>query len=254
VTTTATRVQDIPVLTHKEAMALAATEYERYGDLIADLAPGEWSAATVCTGWDPADITRHLLGELEMSISFRENVRQLRVGKKIQRAKGYDHFVHGVNELQVAERETMGPAEIVATWRRRAPKALRARRRFPRVLRPLPAVDFGPILGRRSLAYMVDRVLTRDPWMHRIDICRALGRAPVLTPEHDGRIVADMVLDWALTHGHAFELELTGPAGGTFSQGTGGDALTIDAIEWIWILSGRSTDTQTGLLAKELPL
>lgn len=253
-TTTSTAVRDIPRLAHKEAMALAATEYDRFGDFIAGLSPDEWAAPTVCSDWDVRDVVRHLLGELEMTAKFRENVRQQRVGKRIQKEKGYDHWIHGVNELQVTERQGMEPPEIVETWRRRAPKALAARRRFPPFLRPIPAIDFGPILGRRSLGYLMDRVLTRDPWMHRIDIARALGREPVLTPDHDGRIVADMVLDWAETHGHAFDLELTGPAGGRFSQGSGGEHLTIDAIEWIWILSGRGHGTATGVLAKELPL
>ena len=45
---------------------------------------------------------------------------------------------------------------------------------------------------------------------------------------------------------------LEGPAGGTYSRGDGREELTIDAVEWIWILSGRGTGT--GLLEKELPL
>ena len=53
-------------------------------------------------------------------------------------------------------------------------------------------------------------------------------------------------------HGLAFTLHLDGPAGGTFVSGSGGDELTIDAVEWIWILSGRGSGT--GLLEKELPL
>jgi hypothetical protein len=35
-------------------------------------------------------------------------------------------------------------------------------------------------------------------------------------------------------------------------RGTGDEELTVDAVEWIWILSGRATGT--GLLKKELPL
>jgi hypothetical protein len=32
--------------------------------------------------------------------------------------------------------------------------------------------------------------LTRDPWMHRLDLARATGHAPVLTADHGGVIVA----------------------------------------------------------------
>ena len=43
------------------------------------------------------------------------------------------------------------------------------------------------------MGYLVDIILTRDTWMHRVDIARATGRPMELTAEHDGRIVADVV-------------------------------------------------------------
>jgi hypothetical protein len=60
------------------------------------------------------------------------------------------------------------------------------------------------------------------------------GRARPHAPRvqrRDDRIVADLVRDWAAAHGEAFELELTGPAGGHDRQGTGGPRLTVDAVE-----------------------
>jgi hypothetical protein len=80
-----------------------------------------------------------------------------------------------------------------------------------------------------------------------VDICRATGRDPVLTAGHDGRIVADVVADWAQRHGLPFTLELTGPAGGTFVAGTAGERLRLDAVEFCRILSGRAPGT--GILA-----
>ena len=87
--------------------------------------------------------------------------------------------------------------------------------------------------------------------MHRIDICRAIGREPVLSPEHDGRLVADAVADWARRHGGPFALELTGPAGGTFHAGHGGVGLRVDAVEFCRILSGRAAGD--GPLATPVP-
>ena len=52
--------------------------------------------------------------------------------------------------------------------------------------------------------------------MHRLDIARATGHAPVLTADHDGVIVADVVAEWARRHGRPYRLELTGPAGGVW--------------------------------------
>ena len=41
---------------------------------------------------------------------------------------------------------------------------------------------------------------------------RAAGVPPELTPEHDGRIVADVVAEWSRRHGQPYVLTLTGPA------------------------------------------
>ena len=109
-----------------------------------------------------------------------------------------------------------------------------------------------PVVGRRSVGYLVDLVITRDVWMHRVDITRATGADLVLTPEHDGRLVADMVSDWASTHVDPFVLELTGPAGGTFVRGDVVVPTRIDAVEFLRVVPGRGTGE--GLLTHPLPL
>jgi hypothetical protein len=87
--------------------------------------------------------------------------------------------------------------------------------------------------------------------MHRIDICRATGRDALLTAGHDGRILADVVADWARRHGQPFTLTLTGPAGGWFRAGDCGPDLELDAVQFARILSGR--DRASGLLATAVP-
>ncbi len=106
------------------------------------------------------------------------------------------------------------------------------------------------------MAFLLDTILTRDPWMHRIDIARAVGRDLELTPEHDGRIVADVVAELARRYGRPFRLTLTGPAGGEFNAGDGGEHVHINAIELCRVLSGRpplDATQRTGLLATEVP-
>jgi hypothetical protein len=73
-----------------------------------------------------------------------------------------------------------------------------------------------------------------------------------LTAAHDGRIVADIVAEWADIHGQPFELVLSGPAGGTFTQGAGGDCVEIDALDFVRTLSGRLPGV--GVLSHPLPL
>ena len=83
-----------------------------------------------------------------------------------------------------------------------------------------------------TFGYLIDVILTRDPWMHRLDIAAATGTEPRLTADHDGVIVADVVAEWASQHGKEFTLTLTGPAGGTWRQGENGPELTLEAADF----------------------
>jgi hypothetical protein len=91
--------------------------------------------------------------------------------------------------------------------------------------------------------------------MHRADICRATGRTMALTADHDGRLVADVVAEWARRHGVAFTLSLDGPAGGTYrANGEPGETLDVDAVEFCRIISGRGDPgARRGLLATRVP-
>ena len=250
-TLTTTAVRDIPPIRHDEAMELAAAEYQHFTALLGALVPGDWTAPTVCDGWDVQAIVAHVLGAAEACASIRENIHQMRLGHQAQRQLGLSHIVHGANEVQVRERAGLDRAGLIDRWNRVVPRALNGRRRFPPFVRSV-RIGFEAPLGKRSLGYLMDIVYTRDVWMHRVDICRATGRQPVLTAEHDGRLIADMVADWASTHRHLFSLHLTGPAGGTYASGNDGPRVDIDAIDWAWTISGRAPGK--GLLANPLPL
>ncbi len=249
---TVVRVDDIAPISHREGMALAEVEYQRFAELLGQLKPEDWTRQTVNTDWNVKQLVAHNVGFAEGNASFRVFLKAQRAGTKRAKQRGYDHFIHGFNEVQVEERESLTTAELVARFNTMWPKALKGRRRFPPFLRWIP-VDFGPVIGKQPIgSYLMDRCYTRDTWMHRIDICRAVGLEPVLTADHDGRIIEDMVAEWTRLHGLDVTVHLEGPAGGTYVSGKGTDELTVDAVEWIWILSGRGTGT--GLLAKELPL
>lgn len=57
--------------------------------------------------------------------------------------------------------------------------------------------------------------------------------------------------EWSGAHGQPYRLTLTGPAGGSWSRGTDGEALELNAVEFCRILSGRAPGT--GLLACSVP-
>jgi len=244
-------VGDIAPIRHDEAMRLAAAEYGRFTDVLVGLGPDDWTRPTVCGPWDVRALATHVLGSAEAAASMRENIRQKKAAGPIMKALGVAHIADAANEVQVRERADLSPAQVRDRWVEIVPRALRGRRRFPRFLRPVP-IRFPEPVGWRTMAYLWDIAFTRQTWMHRIDIARATAREPVLTPDHDGRLIADMVADWTATHGRAFSLYLTGPAGATFVHGTGGEEVEIDAIEWIWTISGRSPGT--GLLTSALAL
>jgi hypothetical protein len=98
-------------------------------------------------------------------------------------------------------------------------------------------------VGKVSVGKLVDVIYTRDVWLHRVDISRATGREMLLTAEHDGRIVGDVVADWAERHGQSFVLHLEGAAGGTFAAGRADHELRLNAVEFCRIVSGRAPGT-----------
>lgn len=234
-----------------EARVLAEEEFRRFADLIATFSADEWDRPTDCTGWDVRKMALHILGAGDAQASFPQFVHQLRRGVPINKEIDSHHWVDGLNELQIRERAHLSDAEIVAQLTAIGPKAVKGRWRTPAPMRYLP-ISFGPPVGWKPLKYLLDVGFTRDVWAHRIDVCRATGREMQLTADHDGRLVADIVDEWAAIHGQPFELVLEGPAGGKFSQGVGGERVDIDAVEFIRVLSGRVPGT--GVLANPLPL
>jgi len=107
-------------------------------------------------------------------------------------------------------------------------------------------------LGWKPLGYLFDIGFTRDVWMHRVDIARAVGAPLVLTAEHDGRIVADIVAEWTQLHHDPFTLDLRGPACGTYTARGGDTPIRFDAVEFVRVLSGRGGGD--GVLRHKLPL
>ena len=238
-----------PVLPRDVAMRLAAAEYERFADTLRALRPGDWTRPTECPGWDVRAMAAHALGMVEMAASVRENYRQLRLAR---RRGGV--FIDALTGLQVDERQHMMPVEIIGRFVTRAPKAVRGRRRTPGFIRRRAMPEPQQVGGRDeawTIGYLVDVILTRDPWMHRADIARATGAAHVLTAEHDGVLVADVAAEWAARHGQPYTLHLTGPAGGTWASGAGGPVIETDAVEFCRALSGRGH--ADGLLAIQVP-
>jgi uncharacterized protein (TIGR03083 family) len=224
---------------------VAMAAYERLLVLLERLEQEEWSLPTECEAWDVAGMVGHLIGAAKSGASVRESMRQ-----QWWAFRHADEFsgnrLDAANALQVADHAALGRASRIGELRRVAPDAVRGRMRLPAPLRRV-RVPLDPggstatgMPNRLSLGHLMDVVYTRDVWLHTVDIARATSRPLEVDPALDGRIVEDVVAEWARRHGQPFVLVLTGPAGARFRQGEGGGRLHLDAIEFCRILSGRA--------------
>ncbi|MDP3892375.1 maleylpyruvate isomerase family mycothiol-dependent enzyme [Nocardioides sp.] len=239
-----------PAIPRPDAMRLAATAYQRFAAAIAELSDEDWERPTDCAEWDVRAMVAHVGGMADFAASPLEMRRQLRLAK----ASGREPSIDALTQLQVEEHVHLSPTDLVAAARRSGDRAARGRRRTPGLIRRRRLPEPQVVNGRTefwSIGFLTDVILTRDTWLHRIDVCRATSREPVLTAEHDGRIVADVVAEWAARHGRPYRLTLTGPAGGTWASGDDGDLVVMDAVDFCRTLSGRAHGT--GLLSTEVP-
>ncbi len=243
-------VRTMPAIGHQDAMALQSAELERAVATLRTLDDDQWRARTVCPDWDVRQMWLHVLGACEAGASMRENVHQMRSARKRRKDLGVS-LEAGLSGVQVAEREHLSPHDLVERLERIAPKTVKGRSRTPRLVRAIKIHIDAPVVEKWGLGYLIDIIYLRDAWMHRVDTARATGADLVLTTDHDGRIVADVVAEWARRHGRPFTLELTGIAGGVFTADGGGEPIVVDAVEFCSVLAGRGE--ATGLLATIVP-
>jgi uncharacterized protein (TIGR03083 family) len=247
-------VTAIKPLAHDEAMRLQAHELGRTLALLRSLDDAAWGAGTACPAWNIRAMYQHVLGACEAGASVRENVHQLRQARAHRRAHG-GPLEAALSAVQVRDRADLSPAQIVERLTAAAPKTVRGRTRTPALVRQQArlAVD-GPVHETWRLGYLIDTIYLRDLWMHRADAARALGQPLELTAGHDGRIVADVVAEWARRHGQPFTLALSGPAGQTYARGPShpqAEHLSLDAVDFCRTLAGRGH--RAGLLTTIVP-
>lgn len=235
-----------------DAADVATAAYDQLFTVLSDLSPADWTAATECPGWDVSDTVGHLIGEAKANASLKENLRQQLWGLR-HRREYRGNPLDATNALQIADHAVLSHEQRLDVLKELSTAAIRGRRRLPAPMRwisvPLSAGGSAAEGMPRSvnLGQLVDVVYTRDVWMHTIDILRAIGRVPALNEALTRRIAEDVVSEWAGRHGQPVDLTLTGPGGGRYTAGNGGEILELDVVEFCRIVSGRAPGT--GLLA-----
>ena len=233
------------------AMTTAATEYTRVQALFDGITAAQWGLPTDCPGWDVRAVAGHVLGMAQMIATMPELGRQQMGARKGAKKTGA-LMIDVLTALQVAKNAALSPAEVVTAMYAAGPRAARRRRRMPAFIRSrtMPGTTtVGEAEERWTFGFLFDIILTRDPFMHRLDISRATGIPVQATPAHEGVIVDDVVREWAARHGRPYTLTLSGPAGGTW--GGEGERISMDALDFCRTVSGRGR--ATGLLSQQVP-
>ena len=217
----------LPLTVPDLAQAVAHAVGRASQELLGTLGDEDWARPTDCPEWDVRALVAHLVAQCEdgihlASMARRELLRRRRYPDKppvdAYMAVGVDDH-HAASGSQLVER-------FASLW----PRAARARRRRPAVLRRRTTDPGIPGQPRWRLDYVLDVIYNRDLWMHRVDLARATGR-PFVLGDHDREIVAQVVRDLGRGWSAApVALELTGPAGGGWLLGSG-DPEAVDRAE-----------------------
>lgn len=236
-----------------QAAAVGEAEGRATLALLRQLRGDDWQRRTDATEWDVRTLVSHLVAQAEDALRLRTMLRRELVGRLHRRGRiPVDaHMAVGVDE----HRSDQGP-ELVERFALLWPRAVHARWRRPALLRRAPMSLGMPGVPRVRVAYLLDVILNRDLWMHRVDLARATGRLFIIA-EHDRHIVAQVMRDLALQWSAApVALELTGPAGGAWLIGSGDPVAVVrgDAVGYLRALAGRDDNVDLELISGERAL
>ena len=201
-----------------EARRLADEEFRRFAEVTASLTSEDW-----------AKLILHRLDVPQDGPPRARIGRRSGLGARVRPPATQRHPAQQADRLaplgrrhermaDTRTRPSSPSTELVNQLGAVGPKAVKGRWGTPPPIRYLP-IPFGVPVGWKPLKHLLDVGFTRDVWCHRIDICGAIGRPMQLTADHDGRLVADIVAEWADLHGQPFDLVLEGPAGGEVHRG-----------------------------------
>jgi uncharacterized protein (TIGR03083 family) len=236
---------DSPMPAPERAAEVALGELDAFLALLRELTPEEWHSPTDCTGWAVRDVVAHVAGALEEGARVRAQLRRVLLAPRRHPTMSR---LDAINQMQLDDRRGAGCEQLLREVSVLGPKAARARRRMPRVVRRRAVPDGFSLPPGSTFGYLLDVIYPRDLWMHRVDVARATGRRLRRTDtEADvvAQVVSDLAGGW---DGPRTTLTLTGHGAGTWVLAGVGQAhdggapsatLEADAVELCRLLSGR---------------
>jgi uncharacterized protein (TIGR03083 family) len=235
----------VPPLAHEEAAHMARVELERFLTFLESLTATDWQRPTACTLWNVREVVAHVTGATHSWTSWKALIRDygnplpLRPYQK----RGMN-ILDATNQYAVDRRAGGQPADLITELRHIGPQAIAMREGLPALVRnlklPIPTLGFVPV------HILTDLIYTRDMWVHRLDICRAIGREMEIDPAQDGRLLALVMRDLDARLRKALATSVVYHVSGAFPaiwsvgpDGPAGAQLEIDAFDLVWMGAGR---------------
>lgn len=233
----------VPPLTQAQAERIARGELDAFVALLQGLGDDDWSRPTDCDLWSVRDVVAHQGGHVQAGMGLRGLFAQFSPRLTRPYRKQGMNALDATNQSQVDLRRDWPAEKLIAEVRDGTTRAIAARRSMALATKlvRVPAPGYGLI----RVDYLLRVIFPRDMWIHRLDIAGATGRPFVMTPGHDGLLLAHALRDTErnvrkLLPGYAVRLELDGPAGGAWRLGHGSEVpVTMDVPTFMRLSSGR---------------
>lgn len=235
----------------KEYAALARSELAAFVTALEQLDPADWSRPTPCTLWDVHGVAAHQAGHVQSGRGLWGVVAQANPVATFGYLRRGMSSLDAMNQKQVDMRRDRSPAELIREIREGTLRSIAARSRLnPLSARvPLPV----PPAGMMRLRELLQRIFSRDMWIHRLDIADATGRAFELSGDHNALMLALVLEDTARfvrkrSPAANVTLHLQGDGGGTWQLADGRAApvaLSLPVTDFVRRSAGRVPVAET---------
>lgn len=224
---------------------LARAELATFVSMLESLGEADWSRPTPCTLWDVHGVAAHQAGHVQSGHGLLGVLAQANpIALRAYRKRGMS-TLDGMNQKQVDLRRDRTPAELIREIRDGTADAIAARTR----LNPISSQVRLPVppAGMMPLRELLQRIFSRDMWIHRLDIADATGRPFDLAGDHNALMLALVVEDTARFLRKArpsanVSLHLSGDGGGDWQLASGEGtpvSLSLSVADFVRRTAGR---------------